>query len=134
MGVIRVGYFEAFKGRDALLLSGDHEGLDQFERWLRALAAGESPEYLDRCPPIRPRNGIRLVAEVTPCERGLVRGGDGGFAWGRTAAGWAAVADQIAVLRAAGAGHQYLECGSDRVVPVASLGEYSDAWWSEHAG
>lgn len=134
VGVIRIGYFEGFKGHDTLLLAGDNEGLDQFERWVRGRVAGSSPERLDQCPYVQPWRGLRLVAAVAPREVGLVRGPDGGFAWGRTVAGWTSVADQIAVLRAAGAGHEYLECGSDRVVPMASLGEYSDAWWSEHSG
>jgi hypothetical protein len=41
---------------------------------------------------------------------------------------------KLEVLQQSASGHHYLEATADTVVPIASVGEYDDQWWQEHAG
>jgi hypothetical protein len=134
VGVIRAGHFAEFQGHDVLLLDADREGMGTLESWVRALAAGHSPQILEECAGVHLHQDLQVVAEVAGSNVGLTRGQSGVLLWRRTSSGWAEIADQLAALRAQHSGHQYLESASDQIVPIASLGEYDEVWWSKHAG
>lgn len=134
MSLIRVGYFEGFKGSNALLLAADHAGLAALAHWVRALATRTGSQPLDQCPGVQLHRNLQVVAEVASSDVGLGAHAGGTLVWRRTSGGWGEVAEQLTALGNELSGHQYLEGTADVVVPIASVGEYSDSWWREHAG
>jgi hypothetical protein len=134
LGFIRVGYIEKFRGVDSLLLDADVSGLGDLLSWVRAVGDNRAPQDFTQLKTLHAYGRLNVKAEVSEVDTGLVREADGSFVWRRTPRGWADVEAKLDVLLQSATGHQYLDASADTVVPIASIGEYSDQWWQERAG
>ena len=128
MGCVRLGYFEAFKGRDTLLVDGDPEGLGELIRTLNVLVlAQQDVVLLHSLPFVSAVNGVEVSAHWAQRDSGVARIGDA-FQWRRSSTGWAAVAvEQILGVKKQGR-HQYLDAPADEVAVMVSSGEYGEPW------
>jgi hypothetical protein len=131
MALIRIGFFEDFKGADTLLLHVDQEGLKVLTEWLQTATSSEARIAISHCPGALVQSGLHVDLSRAPDDRGLVRTAGTEFVWQRSEEGWAEVLDKLAAMDT-GACHQYLEGPSDDVQVMASIGEYGDAWWRRH--
>ena len=95
MGCVRLGYFEAFKGRDTLLIDGDVEGLGDLMRTLNVLVlVQQDVVLLHSLPFVSAVNRLELNAHWAQQDFGVSRIDDA-FQWRRSSTGWAAVVEQI---------------------------------------
>jgi hypothetical protein len=131
---VRIGYFEAFKSSNTLLLEADAEGCRALAEVFRRLAAGTVKEIsLHDLPFIEVHHGVQLIARRGRHDRGTRRGGDQHvFWWERNADGWQDAADKLDVLTNCEEAHHYLDAQDDQVVVQVSKGEYGDGWWGTH--
>jgi hypothetical protein len=145
-GILRIGFFENFKGRDAILMSGDTVALASLIGIIRSLASGEIVHFqLDQAPFVRAHHGVSLLLEGGATSSGLqylsrdahwrssepkLPQTQPAFLWRLSTEDWDDVAERIASLRGDG-GHQYptdsLGTGDDIGI-VVSHGEYADSW------
>jgi hypothetical protein len=134
LGFIRVGFFEDFKGADTLLIGVDHEGLRDLLTWLREVTSSGRKAWLNECPGVSLRSGLRVELVRAPNDGGLLKMAATEFVWRRSEEGWLEIIAKLEVMEA-GACHQYLDGPRDDVQPMASIGEYGDEWWnSPHTG
>ena len=128
MGCVRLGYFEAFKGRDTLLIDGDVEGLGDLMRTLNVSSSRAARRRVAALV------AVRLCGEPTALETDWARQDcgvsriDDAFQWRRSSTGWAAVVEQILGVKKQGRCHQYLDAPSDEVAVMVSSGEYGEPW------
>ena len=128
MGCVRLGYFEAFKGRDTLLIDGDVEGLGDLIRTLNVLVlAQQDVVLLHSLPFVAAVNRLEVNAHWAQQDIGVSRI-DSAFQWRRSSTGWAAVVEQILGVKKQGRCHQYLDAPSDEVAVMVSSGEYGEPW------
>jgi hypothetical protein len=128
VGCVRLGYFEAFKGRDTLLIDGDVEGLGDLMRTLNVLVlAQQDVVLLHSLPFVSAVNRLELNAHWAHQDFGVSRIDDA-FQWRRSSTGWAAVVEQILGVKKQGSCHQYLDAPSDEVAVMVSSGEYGEPW------
>ena len=128
MGSVRIGYFEAFNGRDTLLIDGDAEGLGDLMRTLNVLVlAQQDIVVLHSLPFVSAMGGLEIDACWSQRDSGLSKI-DNAFHWRRSSTGWAAVVEQILGVRKQGRCHQYLDAPSDEVAVMVSSGEYGEPW------
>jgi len=131
MGLIRVGYFEAFKGADTLLIDIDAEGLRDLIVWVRDVISLGRRVLLSDCPSASLRSGLRVEACLARDDTGLLKTGKGAFVWQRSEEGWTDIVEKLSAM-GTGAGHQYLDAPRNDVQVMASFGEYGDEWWNRH--
>lgn len=129
--MIRVGFFENFRGADTLLIDLDAEGLRALTTWLGDVTSSERTVPLSTCPGVSLRSGLRVEVILGPDDVGLSRTADTAFVWQRSKDGWK---DVVALLTEMGSGacHQYLDSPQDDVRVMASTGEYGEEWWNRH--
>ena len=83
MGSIRVGFFEGFKGADALLIDVDAEGLRGMIASLRNVISSGQKVALGDCPGVSLQSGLQVQA--FRCDDiGLVRTAEKAFLWQRS--------------------------------------------------
>ena len=76
--LLRIGYFENFKGADTILVCGDEEGLQQLADHLRLLEDRRTePVMLHLLPFIRASHRIEMTAYPVDRELGVRRTGSG---------------------------------------------------------
>jgi hypothetical protein len=131
MGLIRVGFFEGFKGADTLLIDVNAGGLRGLITWLHEVMSSRRPIPLTDCPGVALQPGTDVQAFCVCDDAGLLRTGERAFAWHRSADGWTDVVDKLAAMQTGGC-HQYLDGLRDDVQVIASIGEYGDEWWRRH--
>jgi hypothetical protein len=131
---MRIGYFEAFKSSQTLLVEASAEELRTFAELFRSLAAGTLGQLaVHDLPFVEVHHGVPLTASRGARDRGARRTDVGNtFAWERTADGWEDVAEKLDVLAQHPEGHHYLDTDEDDVVVQVSRGEYGDDWWRKH--
>lgn len=138
MPLLRVGYFENFKGDDTLLLESDSEGIARLADLLRSLATGERNRLaLHDLPLFEMHHGIEVTATISARDRGLQRHGvENVFLWERTQEGWETAIELLEAFRDGESPcHQYLDAEgiyTEEIVVQVSRNEYGDAWWSKH--
>lgn len=134
MPVLRIGFFEKFKLNDSLLLEGDAESIQTLSTLLRTVASSKQPIQLDQCQGVVAYGGVRVTADFSSEDFGLVATSRRSFSWRRSAEGWADVVDKLAsVCSSDHPCHQYLDGPSDDVQAIVSLEEYGEAWWADQA-
>ena len=131
MGLIRVGFFEDFKGADTLLIDVNAEGLRGLITWVREVMPSSRQIPLNDCPGVTLQPGTHVQASCVRDDAGLLRTGERAFAWRRSEDGWTDVVDKLAAMQTGGC-HQYLDGPRDDVQVIASIGEYGDEWWCRH--
>jgi hypothetical protein len=128
---VHIGFFRDFNSSDTVLIDGDSSGLRLLADTFRSLANSVGSVAIDELPFVEVHHGIRIAATVGERDNGAsINGLD--VSWERSADGWQDAADKLDVLETAAAGHQYLDASSDRVTVRASIGEYSDSWWTQN--
>jgi hypothetical protein len=132
-----LGYFENFKGVDAILISGSRDALNELAHRLRSLEDDNAePLGVHALPFAKARRGLELTAYPVDVEHGIRRVVSTDvkprFAWHHSGEGWLEAADKIASVAGQG-GHCYLEgIGAEDAVVIVS-DEYDDDWW-RHQG
>jgi len=125
---VRIGYFEAFKGHDTLLIDGDPEGLDALARALLVLIAGDMELLsLNHLAFVSSAKEVEVNAHRSLKDVGMLKEANV-FHWRRSPRAWAGVVEQILGVREQGRCHQYLDAPSDDVVVMVSSGEYGEPW------
>lgn len=138
MSLLRVGFFESFKGDDTLLLESDSEGIARLADQLRSLATGERNRLaLHELALFEVRHSLEIVAVVSARDRGLRRSGtENVFLWERTREGWEISVELLEAIRDGESPcHQYLDAEDEDkngIVVQVSQNEYGDAWWQKH--
>jgi len=149
-GILRIGFFENFKGRDAILMSGDATALASLIGIIRSLAPGEIVgRQLNQAPFVRAYHGVSLLLERGATSSGLqYLGRDAhwrssepkfaemhpAFLWRLSAEDWDDVAERLINLGGDG-GHQYpadFLGTADDIGIMVSHGEYADSWRGWH--
>jgi len=130
---MRIGYFEKFKGRDVILISGSSKDLDQLAARLGGLATpGAPPVPIHEC--VQNRATVRLTAYLSTRDleiRGTSDRKD--FEWSMTSEGWLETAERImAIARNLGPAHTSFESRRSHVDVFISTGEYDEDWWAKH--
>jgi hypothetical protein len=134
MSKIRIGRFDEFRGRRALLIDADSAGLQLLIDLIRQVQRSGSVRAVEWQADVTTPGDFRFCIETVAEDRGLVTDGDG-IRWSRSSEGWSDVVDKLRAMREAGEFcHQYLDGPADDVQVVASTGEYDDGWWRDHAG
>jgi hypothetical protein len=112
--MLRIGYFENFKGHNSLLFAGDSEGMMLLSELLGELSAQKREEVLlDKVPALEIQRGVSITAKVTPKSLGMRRANSRSlpnsacFDWALSPDDWADVIERLHVLQKNGAGHQY---------------------------
>lgn len=124
-----IGFFEDFKGSDALLIGATHDSLSDLIDALEPLSrTGRGPVHVHTLPFVTAR-GVSLVAESSPTRQGLKKSDGASFAWTRSPEGWAHILDQMRALKGKCCGHQYLDGPTDECVVILSVGEYPEHFW-----
>jgi hypothetical protein len=145
-GILRIGFFENFKGRDAILMSGDAAALASLIGITRSLASGSIVRsQLDQTSFVRAYHGVSLLLERGAMSSGLqyvsrdahwrssepkLPQTQPAFLWRLSPEDWDDVAERIGNLEGH-AGHHYPadSLGTvDDVGIVVSHGEYADSW------
>ena len=133
MGSIRIGRFNDFKGSDTLLIEVDEEGLDSLIELIRHVERSGQSARLDQCPGAISYGSVRVLAESSPEDVGVVASNGREFIWRRSPAAWAEVVKKLQAMHDVGACHQYVGEPADRLQVIVAKGEYGDAWWKSHA-
>jgi len=124
-----IGFFQDFKGSDALLIGVAHDSLSDLIDALEPLSrSGRGPVRVHTLPFITAR-GVSLVAESAATDQGLKKSDGDSFVWARSPEGWAHVLDQMRALEGTNCGHQYLDGPTDECVVILSIGEYPEHFW-----
>lgn len=106
MGSTRVGFFEAFKGADALLIDIDAEGLRDLIMWVRDVISIGRKALLGDCPSASFRSGLRAC--LGRDDTGLLKTGKGAFVWQSSKEGRTDIVEKLSAM-GTGAGHKYLD-------------------------
>jgi hypothetical protein len=133
MGSIRIGRFDDFKGSNTLLIEADEEGLESLIEIIRQVASGQSSR-LDQCPGVISYGSLRVGAETSSEDIGVVASNGREFIWRLSPASWAEAVEKLQAMQGAGPCHQYLSGPTDHLHVMVAKGEYGDAWWKSHAG
>ena len=133
MGIIRVGYFDDFKGAPTLLIEVDDEGVGALISLLTPLERSDVSVALGQCPGLLLYGGLSVVADSAGESDAVVALNDRHFVWRHSRAAWAEVIESLRAMRGAGPCHQF--AGSLGAVDVVvAQGEYGESWWQTHAG
>ncbi len=142
-GRLELGFFTGWGDvGDVVLISGLGEPMAELAAILRGLNDPESTSVLlHTLPFLAVHGGVHVAAlpcglpECVRCVGNRAAGAE--FEWRMSDDGWLEVADKIdRVARSDGPCHAYLDTqsGCDDACVMVSKGEYSQDWWSEHAG
>ena len=124
-----IGFFQDFKGSDALLIGATHDSLSDLIDALEPLSrSGREPVRVHTLPFVTAR-GVSLVAKSSLTRQGLEKSDGASFAWTRSPEGWAHILDQMRALKGKSCGHQYLDGPRDECVVILSVGEYPEHFW-----
>ena len=117
--MLRLGFFERFKGSDTVLLCGNAEDIAALRQRLAHLAspASEDTVAVHELCSVSAKNPAQLFALSGATGNGFVYDQD--------------VSAKLAVLEQAVSGHQYFDLPNNRVLLV-SVGEYDDRFWHTH--
>ena len=124
MSDIGIGFFENFKGCDAVLVACSDDGL----RRLRGLLASP-PEGL------LPLHEFAEVAPNHPAQLfvGPARASDHSFVWPVSPSNVAHVHAALSSLSQSAHGHHYFGLANSDTRLVVSLNEYDASWWLSNA-
>lgn len=134
--LIRMGFFENFKGSDVILLDGDSLAILKLAELLKGLEDRRSIALpIHELPFVAAYRGVQLIAHPVSKERGVRRSHPQNpwFTWEYSEEGWLEASKKIERLAHSAHGHQWLgniEI-SDATVFV-SFNEYGDQLWSQH--
>ena len=120
--MLRLGFFERFKGVDTVLLCGDRGDIAALREkidFLSSSCAGRSVAIHELCA-VSQRSPVELFALPTHSL-----GNGNSFAYSEDVSG------KLAVLEQTTSGHQYFELANQRALMV-SVGEYDDSFWRTH--
>jgi hypothetical protein len=128
--IMRLGYFQEFRGSDMVLLScGSAE--------IRALRASLSREFsrgsavaIHELAKVSDRHPARLFV----CPRvASVQSMAGDFVWHLSPHDYSDLDAKLEALESVPTGHQYFELPGTQSELMVSVGEYSDDWWQRDA-
>jgi hypothetical protein len=131
--MLKVGFFEDFKGADTLSIWGDEQGLARLQQLLARLSSGTSSSAaIHEIEDVHIRLGLRIILVSGPSELRIERNdSDVVIVASCSADLLASLADKIAGLAdpKQRSGHQYLEWpGSAGIVVMVSKGEYPEGF------
>src|SRR5262249_16421119 len=139
MCVLRIGFFENFKGEDSILFAGDVEGMLLLSKLLADLSAERMQQIIfDDVPSAEVQFGLSIPAKCSRRSLGVRRTGvrfpsqSASFEWVLSAEDWEDVRERIKVLEDGALGHQYPDdyLGViDDVHVIISVNEYGDSLW-----
>jgi hypothetical protein len=79
MELIRVGFFEHFKGANTLLIDVDAEGLRRLIAWLCDVISSRRKVALSDCPGASLQSGLQAEALLGRDDAGLLKTPEGAF-------------------------------------------------------
>lgn len=135
--LIRMGFFENFKGSDVILLDGDSLAILKLAELLRGLEGRHSVVLpIHELQFVAAYQGVQLIAHPVSKERGVRRSHPQNpcFTWEHSEEGWLEASEKIEQLAHSAHGHQWLgSVGTADATVFVSLNEYGDQLWSQHA-
>lgn len=117
--MLRLGFFQKFKGNDTVLLCGDREDISMLRAKLAFLSkadTGCSVAIHELCS-VSSSNPVELFA-ISPSSQSS----------GSTFSFDDSVSERLSVLEQGPPGHQYFDLANQRTLMV-SAGEYDDNFW-----
>ncbi|HEY2386418.1 MAG TPA: hypothetical protein VGK30_05620 [Candidatus Binatia bacterium] len=135
MGVIRIGRFDNFSGRNTLLLETNQNGLVSLIDSIERVQRMSVPVALHELPEALSYGGVQCTAELHAEDRGLVEREVAAFTWRRSRTGWLDVVAKLRSLQGLHSpAHQYLDGPTDDLQVVLAVDEYGERWWKSQAG
>jgi plasmid stabilization system protein ParE len=132
-GQIRIGFFEAFKGANTLLIEVDEEGLASLIDRIADVGRSGKASILGKWSGALTYGSITVAVERATEDAGLIVTSERDFVWRRSSDAWAEVSEKLRAMRERGPRHQYFDGPADAVKVMIAIGEYGQAWWDTHA-
>jgi len=121
---IGIGFFENFKGGDAVLVTCSDDGLRRLRGLLASPPQGLLP--LHQFAEVMPNHPTQLFV-------GPARAYEHGFVWPVSSSNVAQVHDALFSLSQSAHGHQYFDLANSHAQLIVSLNEYDASWWLSNA-